>query len=291
MDAVDDLKWFIFIIIALWVVWFFTGGPESERARGGLFLRPPAPLDTGETYGELEISNRETGTGTDTNEDTISIFRDKVSISGISGALLNDPNMEYIEIKAELSNKNPLYISGWSIKNSNGNKLTIGNGDKLPIVGEINTESALFLNPGEKVVITTGRSPIGVSFKVNTCSGYLEQFQDFTPPLKQMCPQPEHIAASLSGNIESECSNFISAIPRCSIYTGETPSGLSQTCSSMIYNKINYNGCVGAYKNKSDFYSPEWRVFLGANSEFWSNNGDLIRLYDNSGNLVNSRSY
>jgi len=80
----------------------FTGGPESERARGGLFLRPPAPLDTGETYGELEISNRETGTGTDTSEDTISIFRDKVSISSTSGALLNDPNMEYIEIKAEI---------------------------------------------------------------------------------------------------------------------------------------------------------------------------------------------
>ncbi|MFZ2205692.1 MAG: hypothetical protein WAV23_03820 [Minisyncoccia bacterium] len=49
--AWDHLKWLIFVLIGLWFVWFFTGGPQRYSSNQGPFLRPPAPIDTGEIYG------------------------------------------------------------------------------------------------------------------------------------------------------------------------------------------------------------------------------------------------
>ena len=49
--AGNDLKWLIFILIGLWLVWFFTGGPQRYESQQGPFIKPPAPLDTGAIYG------------------------------------------------------------------------------------------------------------------------------------------------------------------------------------------------------------------------------------------------
>jgi len=48
--AWDHLKGLIIILIILWLVWFFTGGP-SRGDTDKPFLKPPAPLDTGQKYG------------------------------------------------------------------------------------------------------------------------------------------------------------------------------------------------------------------------------------------------
>jgi hypothetical protein len=38
------------VLIILWFVWFFTGGPErSQNAKP--FINPPAPINNGQTYG------------------------------------------------------------------------------------------------------------------------------------------------------------------------------------------------------------------------------------------------
>lgn len=48
--GLSHLTWFFIIMTGLWFLWFLTGGPErAERERA--FLKPPAPIDTGETYG------------------------------------------------------------------------------------------------------------------------------------------------------------------------------------------------------------------------------------------------
>lgn len=53
IDAFSDLKWLAAIVVIIWVVWAFTGGPSRYEATQGIFLKPPAPLSTGETYGQL----------------------------------------------------------------------------------------------------------------------------------------------------------------------------------------------------------------------------------------------
>ncbi|HEY4478184.1 MAG TPA: hypothetical protein VJB09_02825 [Candidatus Paceibacterota bacterium] len=45
------IVWFILVVIGLWFLWYWTGGPQRYEAYGGgPFLKPPKPLNTGESY-------------------------------------------------------------------------------------------------------------------------------------------------------------------------------------------------------------------------------------------------
>ncbi|PCI21392.1 hypothetical protein COB64_00750 [Candidatus Wolfebacteria bacterium] len=45
------LKWIIGFLIALFILWFLTGGPERfQEGKEGPFIEPPAPLSDGSTY-------------------------------------------------------------------------------------------------------------------------------------------------------------------------------------------------------------------------------------------------
>ncbi len=48
--AMKDLKWVIFILIIIWFIWYFSGGPQGYDATQP-FIEPPAPLGGGQTYG------------------------------------------------------------------------------------------------------------------------------------------------------------------------------------------------------------------------------------------------
>ena len=49
-NVMNDV-WFVLGGLAILVIlWFFAGGPGKADLRG-LFLAPPAPLDSGEAYG------------------------------------------------------------------------------------------------------------------------------------------------------------------------------------------------------------------------------------------------
>jgi hypothetical protein len=48
MDALKELKWFLFVLLVLWVIWFLTGGPA--RFENKPFLKPAKPIDTGQPY-------------------------------------------------------------------------------------------------------------------------------------------------------------------------------------------------------------------------------------------------
>ena len=39
--AGSHLNWVLFILVALWLVWFFTGGPQRYESRNGPFIKPP----------------------------------------------------------------------------------------------------------------------------------------------------------------------------------------------------------------------------------------------------------
>jgi hypothetical protein len=46
-----DMLLFVFGgFAALVAIWYFTGGPEKADLRG-IFLQPPAPLNSGDAYG------------------------------------------------------------------------------------------------------------------------------------------------------------------------------------------------------------------------------------------------
>jgi len=51
-----DLLGIIGVIILIWFIWLFTGGPARyEKENPGPYIKAPAPLDTGETYGPKDL--------------------------------------------------------------------------------------------------------------------------------------------------------------------------------------------------------------------------------------------
>lgn len=45
------LWWFLIIIVGLWVLWYFTGGPQrAERQGDKPYLKSLEPLDSGQPY-------------------------------------------------------------------------------------------------------------------------------------------------------------------------------------------------------------------------------------------------
>jgi hypothetical protein len=49
-DAMKDVYFFLLCFTVLVGAWWYMGGPEKTDLRG-IFLRPPAPIDTGDAYG------------------------------------------------------------------------------------------------------------------------------------------------------------------------------------------------------------------------------------------------
>lgn len=46
----SPLGWLIIVVLAIGVLWYFTGGPERANQNPKPFLKPLDPIDTGETY-------------------------------------------------------------------------------------------------------------------------------------------------------------------------------------------------------------------------------------------------
>lgn len=306
-----NLVWFVGVIAVLWIAWFATGGPYGGRTDAP-FLRPPPPVDTGELYGPRDliptsstsiIQRRTSSGGTQTPDvnitpqgeaGDISLFGGKVSFSfrGRTGARENDPKKEYVEIVASRNNAEPVQITGWVLRSAvTGASVTIEKGVYLPYSGRVNTEERIFLKPSETALIATGRSPIGTSFKLNMCTGYFEQFQDFTPFISKECPYAKD--EDLPTNMTDTCIDFIEKIPRCETYIKAFPLSFASdpACQEYIASNIHYNGCVGLHKNDVEFYKPEWRIFLGREQELWKEKRETILLLDNNGKLVDSVTY
>ncbi len=51
----NDLMWFLGILFILWVLWFLSGG-VSRYDSTKPFIKRPAPIDSGETYGPVDRS-------------------------------------------------------------------------------------------------------------------------------------------------------------------------------------------------------------------------------------------
>jgi len=287
MEEAGKAFWFVVLaLIVAWFVWLVTGGPESTRARGGPFLKPPSPLDTGETYGDTISIGQNTQA-----EKPTSPFADSVSIVSALGAKETDPNKEYVEIKASPWNKGVVVVTGWSLKTPSGKTITVGNASNIPRQGAINQETLVALESGDRLVLISGRSPLGVSFRENICSGYLEQYQDFSPSLALNCPSSSVDLAQRNLTGEIECVSFVAGIRSCERPLTGFTGNISSSCMLYVQNDLTYNGCVALHQNDRFFFKDRWYFYAKENAELWNNKGGLIRLYDRDNKLVDSFVY
>lgn len=282
MDAGKEFKTFVFIFLMMALIWLFTGGPLRPSAKSGLFLFRPQEKAVEQIQKPLEKMTGQPSAGEEEKEKT------DAAILNVRNAKESDPNKEYVEIQAMKDNKNPLNISKWKLKGKIGLDVAIGQGTILYLPGANNPQQEIILKPGEKAIIVTGISPLGTSFRLNKCTGYFEQFQDFTPPLPRECPLAED--EDLPNNLKDACLDFVERIGRCEVVESIPPS-MDQTCQNYVSDKISYKYCINIHKNDADFYKPEWRIYLGRKEELWKRSREVITLTDQTGKIIDSRSY
>jgi len=310
MGDKHDAWFFIGIFILIFIIWAATGGPSHPLSFTGPTLQQPTPLGGG-TYlqlpqsnfsiGESSVSLKGSSGGSYGTSNLVggtfgipSSYRGLVSLNySVYGAGSSNPNNEYIKLYVAQNAGVPVDISGWTISSdASNNSVTIPKGTEVPSSGTINAAQDILINPGTNVLLISGQSPIGASFKENKCIGYFSNFQKFYPNLPQNCPTPSDDLSSFYPDYirDSACIDYVKNLPRCQIELSPPPT-ISGACQSFSIKYLNYNGCVDAHKNDSDFNGNTWRVYLGATKPLWRTKNELIKLRDASGKTIDAFSY
>jgi len=304
MDAMKDLRAFILIMAILAFVWLFTGGPLRPSSKSGWFLYKPPQKAVQETKKQTEeiLGTKSSTPSKEAAQNSSSKQSSSSSQSSIKPDFVvlkatmareTDPNKEYVEIKADKKNKSSLKITGWKLKGKTGLDIAIGKGASYIYASIANQpQEDIYLKPGEKAVIITGKSPLGTNFKLNKCAGYFEQFNEFIPELNTKCPllRDEYLPSDLNDN----CLDYIDRVSSCQTiisipykYSFKLPS----SCQDYVTQNANYKTCLENHKDDSDFYLPEWRVYLDRSEELWKKKRETITLYDSKNNIIDSVSY
>lgn len=229
---------------------------------------------------------------TQIDEANASPFKGEATLSYINRS--TDPAQEYIVIKTTSFGGQNINVTGWTIKSlASGATYKIPQGTYLYWTNSQNSDTDIILAPGDTMYVNSGVSPNSENFKLNKCSGYLNQSENFVPYISTYCPSPrnEDLSSIPRDPTQNACFDFIDAMPSCRAQTSPLPAGLSAQCSDFIYKKINYSACVDAHKNDSDFYQPEWRVYLKHTQTLWLPERETIALYDRDGKLVDTLKY
>lgn len=188
----------LFLVLLLAAIGFLLiSQPGTPKGEGGVLLEPRFKNEEFQSFPSQIATQQDTTNASDPPEEPPeeidirlpheSIYKDKVFLRK-SRAGESDPKKEYIELQTSRNNQKSIPITNWVIKNSRNEEFKIGEGAYLAYSAQINPTRDILLAPGGKAYIATGRSPIGTSFLINSCMGYFEQFQDFTPSISKSCP-------------------------------------------------------------------------------------------------------
>lgn len=293
-----DFIFFLGVLMVIFAVWVSGGGPDRPISFSGPFLRPISnTATTAQPYGDASGYQPITGTswvpsfgGQSANE--TSTYKNVVRLSrDTSGAVSSDERNEYVVISLSLQADEPVSTAGWKLVSTRtGATVPFPQGTELARSGNVNVLSAIILRPGDQAIVTSGRSPVGVSFRENLCTGYLEEHQTFFPSLSKECPSAYQEYRHFSSDNDEECGSYLRSFGQCVTETSSN-NNAPNDCEDFADEYINYNGCANAHKNDNGFYSPSWRIFLGARDELWAQSRETVLLIDASGNTIDSLSY
>ncbi|HEX8946633.1 MAG TPA: hypothetical protein VF829_00245 [Candidatus Paceibacterota bacterium] len=290
----------------VFLLWLSGGGPNRPlsfagpvlRGSNSLYIQTPGTLYTSTSTGagsRFGSSNIFGETPSAAAFGTPSTHRGTVTLSHyVSDAAATDPAHEYVTIRLSSDASAPVDISGWRlVSDTSGASATIPKGTEVPRSGLINATQPIVLNPGDLATVSSGRSPIGASFRENLCIGYFAQYQPFYPPLPITCPTPYDELKSYYGENperDTACIAYTQGLNRCTL-VATPPVNLSGTCASFLTTHINYHGCVNAHENDPHFKGITWRVYLGRDKSMWHKQYEVVRLLDADGKTVDMFSY
>lgn len=319
----NEFGWIIGMFLLFGLIWYARGGP-ARGPGNALFVESPissAPSDTKRTDSSTEnapkqrtkeeIAHELARIREETRlvEKTVARLEEEAQSSPFRGlvtlalahARASEPQREYLELSYKRIAKTDASITGWRLVSPiTGKSAVIGTAARIPFFGRVNTETAVTLEPGQQAYILTSRSPNGTSFLLNRCTGYFEQFQNFTPSLRRECPRikdeplppserPEARSYGAS-SLEDACLDYIERIGECTVPVAIPPT-LSPLCQEFVVKTATYDACVQSHRTDEDFFTKEWRIYLNRGEELWKEKREVIELRDAAGKLVDVVRY
>ena len=106
-----------------------------------------------------------------------SVLTHSLSFDGVAGARAKDPNAEYLRLVASGLASTPIKISGLTLEG--------GYFDGTIPLPQSAAKQDIWLAPGDRVVVSTGVSPVGGNFRVDACSSYLSGASRLVPALRK----------------------------------------------------------------------------------------------------------
>ena len=214
-----------------------------------------------------------------------------VFLDRVSGIRESNPDREHFIILVSNNVINPVIVTDWKIFDrqvKRSYRFPAG----VKVLGSNEVSSPVAVQAGDTVVVSSGGSPVGVSFLVNKCSGYRSQFKKFVPTIKTACPEPIR-EFSQDGTVPISdviCYETVSNLPICTA-AAPLPSGTSKECRVFLKEVLNEKGCVKRHRNDADFLSSEWRLFLDSEVGLWKNRDNVLYLLDENDLLVATLIY
>lgn len=197
------------------------------------------------------------------------------------------PSQVSLSVNYSLNGK--LDITGWQIETNHGNVL-------IPQAIADYTPSGLaapgdiVLGSNQTVNIYSSYSPFGRNIRLNECTGFLNNTYVFSPSLPDNCPYPDRSAI---GSFSGACQSYIFSLGSCSEPSANDVNrfgGPNDAACQQYLSEINYTSCYNRYRSDANFFSNEWRIWLGASLPLDSQH-DRVMLLDRRGLLVDLYAY
>lgn len=305
-----DMDWELVILLGLVIALFAFGAFSGGFTRTGPLATPPNPnAEFGVEYEKksyLDIfrpsrapspTPRLTPPPTPPPSPTPSpdldaLLKKYVSVS-VRNARSRNENQEYIDIiysrNAPKDAPDTIVLSDWTIGNARGESFLLGSATNLPHLSSIQNQDKLLLAKGGVIHVITGKSPMGINFRANTCASYFSQNYQFTPSISSYsCPPPSKEPGQ--DGFSDTCYLFMKQQSSCKI-PKTLPLNLDNQCREYITRTISYNGCIENHRYDTDFYTNDWWVYLNRPTPLWSEIRDTITLKNNRGIVIATVSY
>ena len=154
-----------------------------------------------------------------------------------------------------------------------------------------NRESDTILERGNYIYIYFDNSPVHENFRLNMCTGYLNNTAEFKPLLPKDCPIP---LRSSYVHLSGDCQNYIRSLRRCELPDPDVTNSFmgedGNKCRAFINENINIGSCERLYGGEPDFLDNEWRLWINRGTIFDSSH-DRVRLYNTKGILIDEYIY
>lgn len=247
------------------------------------------------TQTNSSVSQTKTLYGADQAPGPIINEPDKVNITYVSRSSdqKGGSDSEYVVLSAPSSNKKSITLTGMLLKSRmTGNQIDIRNGVTVYYANSINSEEPINIKPGETAYIISGRSPVGYSFKINKCIGYLNNnYQNFIVSLPGGCPRVDSYPLPARPNqFNDQCLDFLKSIGTCKTVSSY-PSDLQASCRTFVAERANYSRCVTDFVNDPNFLGTNWRIYLSRDYASWKTKREIIDLLDQKGNVISTYTY